>query len=158
MLPLLLPPNSDPPCFSSHGSNYEQPTKDGLNSDNIGNKMLQAMGWQEGKGLGRRQQGITAPIEVSWGPHAPANAAASPERAHLWPTLGAFPSHSSFQLSELSEAPLTPVSSLSVFRQASLRTKGAGLGTKGSSYELSATDTYKDIVRKALFARFTELE
>lgn len=84
--------------------NYEQPTKDGLNSDNIGNKMLQAMGWQEGKGLGRNQQGITAPIE------------------------------------------------------ASLRTKGAGLGTKGSSYELSATDTYKDIVRKALFARFTELE
>lgn len=45
-------------------SNYEQPTKDGLNSDNIGNKMLQAMGWKEGKGLGRNQQGITAPIEV----------------------------------------------------------------------------------------------
>ena len=46
-------------------SNYEQPTKDGLNSDNIGNKMLQAMGWKEGKGLGRNQQGITTPIEVS---------------------------------------------------------------------------------------------
>ncbi|CAG06966.1 unnamed protein product, partial [Tetraodon nigroviridis] len=45
-------------------NNYEQPTKDGLNSDNIGNKMLQAMGWKEGKGLGRNQQGITAPIEV----------------------------------------------------------------------------------------------
>lgn len=45
--------------------NYEQPTKDGLNSDNIGNKMLQAMGWKEGKGLGRNQQGITTPIEVS---------------------------------------------------------------------------------------------
>uniref|UniRef100_A0A3Q2Z3J7 RNA binding motif protein 5 n=1 Tax=Hippocampus comes TaxID=109280 RepID=A0A3Q2Z3J7_HIPCM len=44
--------------------NYEQPTKDGLNSDNIGNKMLQAMGWKEGKGLGRNQQGITAPIQV----------------------------------------------------------------------------------------------
>uniref|UniRef100_A0AAV2M7V0 RNA-binding protein 5 n=1 Tax=Knipowitschia caucasica TaxID=637954 RepID=A0AAV2M7V0_KNICA len=44
--------------------NYEQPTKDGLNSDNIGNKMLQAMGWKEGKGLGRNQQGITAPIEA----------------------------------------------------------------------------------------------
>lgn len=44
--------------------NYEQPTKDGLQSDNIGNKMLQAMGWKEGKGLGRNQQGITAPIEV----------------------------------------------------------------------------------------------
>ncbi|XP_047439833.1 RNA-binding protein 5-like [Mugil cephalus] len=84
--------------------NYEQPTKDGLTSDNIGNKMLQAMGWQEGKGLGRHQQGITAPIS------------------------------------------------------ASLRTKGTGLGIKGSSYELSASDTYKDAVRKAMFARFTEIE
>ncbi|XP_042360145.1 RNA-binding protein 5-like isoform X2 [Plectropomus leopardus] len=83
---------------------YEQPTKDGLTSDNIGNKMLQAMGWKEGKGLGRHQQGITAPIS------------------------------------------------------ASLRTKGTGLGIKGSSYELSASDTYKDAVRKAMFARFTEIE
>ncbi|XP_067095369.1 RNA-binding protein 5 [Osmerus mordax] len=84
--------------------NYEQPTKDGLNSDNIGNKMLQAMGWREGKGLGRNQQGITAPI------------------------------------------------------QAQLRTKGAGLGTKGSNYTVSASETYKDAVRKAMFARFTEME
>lgn len=84
--------------------NYEQPTKDGLNSDNIGNKMLQAMGWKEGKGLGRNQQGITTPIE------------------------------------------------------AQLRTKGAGLGTKGTNYTLSASETYKDAVRKAMFARFTELE
>uniref|UniRef100_A0A7N8YHJ3 RNA-binding protein 5-like n=1 Tax=Mastacembelus armatus TaxID=205130 RepID=A0A7N8YHJ3_9TELE len=83
---------------------YEQPTKDGITSDNIGNKMLQAMGWQEGKGLGRHQQGITAPIS------------------------------------------------------ASLRTKGTGLGIKGSSYELSPSDTYKDAVRKAMFARFTEIE
>jgi len=84
--------------------NYEQPTKDGLTSDNIGNKMLQAMGWQEGKGLGRHQQGITTPIA------------------------------------------------------ASMRTKGTGLGIKGAAYELSASDTYKDAVRKAMFARYTELE
>uniref|UniRef100_A0A669B9S2 RNA binding motif protein 5 n=1 Tax=Oreochromis niloticus TaxID=8128 RepID=A0A669B9S2_ORENI len=83
---------------------YKQPTKDGLTSDNIGSKMLQAMGWQEGKGLGRHQQGITVPIS------------------------------------------------------ASLRTKGTGLGIKGSSYELSPSDTYKDAVRKAMFARFTEIE
>lgn len=44
--------------------NCKQLTKDSLTSDNIGSKMLQAMGWQEGKGLGRRQQGITAPITV----------------------------------------------------------------------------------------------
>lgn len=42
--------------------------------------------------------------------------------------------------------------------QAQLRTKGAGLGTKGTNYTLSASDTYKDAVRKAMFARFTELE
>ncbi|TRY66835.1 hypothetical protein DNTS_004777 [Danionella cerebrum] len=84
--------------------NYEQPTKDGLNSDNIGNKMLQAMGWKEGKGLGRNQQGITTPIG------------------------------------------------------AQMRMKGAGLGTKGSSYNLTASETYKDAVRKAMFARFTEME
>uniref|UniRef100_A0A3B3Q425 RNA binding motif protein 5 n=1 Tax=Paramormyrops kingsleyae TaxID=1676925 RepID=A0A3B3Q425_9TELE len=93
-----------PPLKKKKLVNYEQPTKDGLNSDNLGNKMLQAMGWQEGKGLGRNQQGITAPIQTS------------------------------------------------------LRMKGAGLGTKASSYELSTSDTYKDAVRKAMFARFTDLE
>lgn len=49
------------------GRNYEQPTKDGIDHSNIGNKMLQAMGWREGSGLGRKCQGITAPIEVSCG-------------------------------------------------------------------------------------------
>ncbi|KAM8867172.1 RNA-binding protein 5-like isoform 1-T2 [Synchiropus picturatus] len=83
--------------------NYEQPTKNGLTSDNIGNKMLQAMGWQEGTGLGRHQQGITTPIS------------------------------------------------------ASLRVKGTGLGIKGSNYELSASDSYKDSVRKAMFARFSDV-
>ncbi|XP_061543333.1 RNA-binding protein 5-B-like isoform X1 [Phycodurus eques] len=83
---------------------YEQPTNNGLTSDNIGNKMLQAMGWQEGKGLGRHQQGITVPIS------------------------------------------------------ASLRTKGTGLGIKGSTLEMSASGNYKDAVRKAMFARFSDME
>ncbi|XP_057701494.1 RNA-binding protein 5-like isoform X1 [Corythoichthys intestinalis] len=83
---------------------YDQPTKDGLTSDNIGNKMLQAMGWQEGKGLGRHQQGITVPIS------------------------------------------------------ASLRTKGTGLGVKGSNLEMPASGNYKDAVRKAMFARFSDMD
>ena len=31
---------------------------------NVGNKLMQAMGWKEGEGLGRSKQGITAPISV----------------------------------------------------------------------------------------------
>ncbi|XP_071987972.1 RNA-binding protein 5 isoform X2 [Engystomops pustulosus] len=84
--------------------NYEQPTKDGIDNSNIGNKMLQAMGWKEGSGLGRKSQGITAPI------------------------------------------------------QAQVRMRGAGLGAKGSSYGVNTSDSYKDAVRKAMFARFTEMD
>lgn len=99
------PPEPKRKKFSDAASvNFEQPTKDGLDNSNIGNKMLQAMGWKEGSGLGRNQQGITAPIE------------------------------------------------------AQVRQKGAGLGARGSSYGVSASDSYKDAVRKAMFARFTEVE
>ncbi|XP_025901998.1 RNA-binding protein 5 isoform X2 [Nothoprocta perdicaria] len=90
--------------YDAGSVNYEQPTKDGLDNSNIGNKMLQAMGWREGSGLGRKCQGITAPIE------------------------------------------------------AQVRMRGAGLGAKGSSYGVSTADSYKDAVRKAMFARFTEME
>ncbi|XP_048343870.1 RNA-binding protein 5 [Sphaerodactylus townsendi] len=90
--------------FDAGTVNYEQPTKDGIDHSNIGNKMLQAMGWREGSGLGRKCQGITAPIE------------------------------------------------------AQVRMRGAGLGAKGSSYNVSTADSYKDAVRKAMFARFTEME
>ncbi|XP_043563647.1 RNA-binding protein 5-like isoform X3 [Chiloscyllium plagiosum] len=90
--------------FAPQVVDFEQPTKDGIGSDNIGSRMLQAMGWKEGSGLGRNQQGITAPIE------------------------------------------------------AQLRMKGAGLGTRGSSYGVNTADTYKDAVRKAMFARFSEME
>ncbi|KAG0378320.1 hypothetical protein BGX24_004171 [Mortierella sp. AD032] len=31
----------------------EQPTKDGIKEDNIGNRLLKSMGWKEGQGLGR---------------------------------------------------------------------------------------------------------
>uniref|UniRef100_H2Z1P0 G-patch domain-containing protein n=1 Tax=Ciona savignyi TaxID=51511 RepID=H2Z1P0_CIOSA len=43
---------------------YEQPTKDGIDNTNIGNQMLQKMGWREGSGLGKSRSGITAPIQV----------------------------------------------------------------------------------------------
>jgi len=43
---------------------FEQPTATGIKDDNIGNKLLQKMGWQEGQGLGQRGQGIIDPIEV----------------------------------------------------------------------------------------------
>ncbi|XP_035708572.1 RNA-binding protein 5-B isoform X2 [Folsomia candida] len=40
----------------------EEPTKTGIKEDNIGNRMLQKMGWQTGQGLGRDNTGITDPI------------------------------------------------------------------------------------------------
>ncbi|XP_039293900.1 RNA-binding protein 5 [Nilaparvata lugens] len=43
---------------------YEEPTKMGLGSDNLGNKLLQKMGWQEGMGLGKKNQGRTSIIET----------------------------------------------------------------------------------------------
>lgn len=50
--------------ISSASVDFEQPTRDGLGSDNIGSRMLQAMGWKEGSGLGRKKQGIVTPIEA----------------------------------------------------------------------------------------------
>lgn len=43
---------------------YEEPTKAGIGSDNLGNKLLQKMGWQEGMGLGKKNQGRTTIIEA----------------------------------------------------------------------------------------------
>ncbi|WAR25723.1 RBM5A-like protein [Mya arenaria] len=42
----------------------EQPTRGGIQGDNIGNKLLQKMGWSEGQGLGRVGQGIVNPIQA----------------------------------------------------------------------------------------------
>ena len=43
---------------------YEEPTKRGIGSDNIGNKLLKKMGWNDGQGLGKSNQGRTEIIEA----------------------------------------------------------------------------------------------
>lgn len=35
-----------------------------IGSNNVGNRLLQKMGWSEGQGLGRKNQGRTSIIEV----------------------------------------------------------------------------------------------
>jgi len=42
----------------------ENPFKKKIGSENKGNKMLKAMGWKEGEGLGKEKRGISDPIEV----------------------------------------------------------------------------------------------
>jgi len=44
--------------------NYEEPTKKKIGGDNVGNKLLQKMGWQEGMGLGKSNQGRTDIIQA----------------------------------------------------------------------------------------------
>ena len=46
-------------CFSD----VEQPTLHGIKEDNLGNRLLKSMGWREGQGLGRSNQGIIDPIK-----------------------------------------------------------------------------------------------
>ncbi|XP_014603624.1 PREDICTED: RNA-binding protein 5-like isoform X2 [Polistes canadensis] len=82
---------------------YEEPTRTGIGSDNVGNKLLQKMGWSEGMGLGKSNQGRTSIIEA--------------ER----------------------------------------RVPTAGLGAKSSSYSALPGDTYKDCVKKMMYARYQEL-
>ena len=57
---LLLPP--PPLCPSDPAPSV--PKQHGIKADNKGNKMLRAMGWTEGTGLGRSKQGIVAPVEA----------------------------------------------------------------------------------------------
>lgn len=43
---------------------YEEPTRMKIGGDNVGNKLLQKMGWQEGMGLGKSNQGRTDIIQA----------------------------------------------------------------------------------------------
>lgn len=82
---------------------YEEPTRSGIGSDNVGNKLLQKMGWQEGMGLGKSNQGRTSIIQTEH------------------------------------------------------RVSTAGLGVKGGTYGALPGETYKDCVKKMMFARYQEL-
>lgn len=82
---------------------YEEPNRACISADNVGNKLLQKMGWSEGMGLGKSNQGRTNIIEA--------------ER----------------------------------------RVPTAGLGAKSSTYNALPGDTYKDCVKKMMFARYQEL-
>lgn len=55
----------------------------GLGADNIGHKLLQKMGWKEGKGIGAKEDGRTAPIAA-----AGAGAAAAAATGLKQDTLG----------------------------------------------------------------------
>lgn len=46
-------------------SEYKSTDKGRSESNNKGSRMMQAMGWKEGSGLGRNEQGMTSPVEVN---------------------------------------------------------------------------------------------
>lgn len=47
-------------------SEYKPTDKGRMESNNKGSRMMQAMGWKEGSGLGRNEQGMTSPVEVNF--------------------------------------------------------------------------------------------
>lgn len=74
-----------------------------IGADNKGNKLLQKMGWTEGQGLGKSNQGRTTII------------------------------------------------------QAEQRVSSVGLGSKSGTYQAVAGESYKDCVKKMMYARYQEL-
>ncbi|XP_044730433.1 RNA-binding protein 5 [Chrysoperla carnea] len=74
-----------------------------IGSDNVGNKLLQKMGWSEGQGLGKSNQGRTTII------------------------------------------------------QAERMVSNVGLGAKANSYTALPGESYKDVVKKMMYARYQEI-
>nr|XP_020644996.1 RNA-binding protein 6 isoform X1 [Pogona vitticeps] len=98
------PERKRPRNFRNSESDYKPTDKGRTDSSNKGSRMMQAMGWKEGSGLGRNEQGMTSPVE--------------PES----------------------------------------RKRGAGLGTQGRPSRRQSNETYRDAVRRVMFARYKELE
>ncbi|KAM3849088.1 RNA-binding protein 6 isoform 2-T3 [Vipera latastei] len=98
------PERKRPKYFRNSDSEYKPTDKGRMESNNKGSRMMQAMGWKEGSGLGRNEQGMTSPVE------------------------------------------------------AENRKKGAGLGTQGRPSRRQSNETYRDAVRRVMFARYKELE
>nr|XP_060621726.1 RNA-binding protein 6 isoform X1 [Anolis sagrei ordinatus] len=96
------PERKRPRPFKNSDSGYKPTGK--TENNNKGSRMMQAMGWKEGSGLGRNEQGMTSPVE--------------PEN----------------------------------------RKRGAGLGTQGRANRRQSNETYRDAVRRVMFARYKELE
>ncbi|KAJ7316659.1 hypothetical protein JRQ81_002821 [Phrynocephalus forsythii] len=98
------PERKRPKNFRNSESAHKPTDKGRIESNNKGSRMMQAMGWKEGSGLGRNEQGMTSPVE--------------PES----------------------------------------RKRGAGLGTQGRPSRRQSNETYRDAVRRVMFARYKELE
>ncbi|XP_028574465.2 RNA-binding protein 6 isoform X1 [Podarcis muralis] len=98
------PERKRPKNFRNSESDYKPTDRGRLESNNKGSRMMQAMGWKEGSGLGRNEQGMTSPVE------------------------------------------------------AESRKRGAGLGTQGRPSRRQSNETYRDAVRRVMFARYKELE
>jgi splicing factor 4 len=58
-------------CFSLHVQQVE--AQSSIGADNVGHKLLQKMGWKEGKGIGAKGDGRTAPVAAGAGAAAAGN-------------------------------------------------------------------------------------
>lgn len=54
----------EPPPPPPESTTIFAPIPQEIGEDNVGNRLLQKMGWRAGKGLGREEQGIVGPVEA----------------------------------------------------------------------------------------------
>lgn len=98
------------------------------NTGSVAAKLMKKMGWNEGSGIGKNLQGISAPIEVFL--------------------------FFSNKITCLFLIKFFFNSSI-VNTKATMRQRGAGLGA--TTYEIDPNDSYKEAARKLARARFEQL-